>query len=342
MVSPSPMIGRCVTQPSPAGTKATPRECAGNALGRMPPRPIGGIGISSYRTIVCRSDTSHTRATEHEVLHGSTAVRPRSRRYGRLPRGRLGRRRPRSARSRRPDRDELRECRPYPSHARRDHPHLRARDGSSPRVRAVPALASTESPSFSSSSVPVVAFRVGIGQERNEGAIRPFKLRPKEPEASVVRWLIPAVVAAMLSGLWWRRRRSVDRQRRLMLLCRRAGLEFAPLDLSPDTAWLPFPMFGHPRHGTENVVWERGEDVRAFDFWYHDTGDERALGSRRRFTCAVVPLGFTCPRLRVAPRDVVDDIVGALGGREVRLELEEFDRRFRVEAEDARVAGAVL
>ena len=84
----------------------------------------------------------------------------------------------------------------------------------------------------------------------------------------MVRWLIPAVVAAVLSGLWWRRRGSVDRQRRLMLLCRRAGLEFAPLDLSPDTAWLPFPMFGHPRHGTENVVWERGEDVRAFDFWY--------------------------------------------------------------------------
>ncbi len=158
----------------------------------------------------------------------------------------------------------------------------------------------------------------------------------------MVRWLIPAVVAAVLSGLWWGRRGSVDRQRRLMLLCRRAGLEFAPLDLSPDTAWLPFPMFGHPRHGTENVVWERGKDVRAFDFWYHDTGDERALGSRRRFTCAVVPLGFTCPRLRVAPRDVVDDIAGVLGGREVLLELEEFDRRFRMESEDARFAVAFL
>jgi hypothetical protein len=160
----------------------------------------------------------------------------------------------------------------------------------------------------------------------------------------LVRWLIPVVVAAVLAGVWWRRRGRVDRQRRLMLLCRRAGLEFAPLDLSPDTAWLPFPMFGHPRHGTENVVWDRGggEDVRAFDLWYHDTGDERALGPRRRFTCAVVPLGFSCPRLRVAPRDVVDDIAGALGGREVRLELEEFNRRFRVETDDARFAVAFL
>ena len=52
-----------------------------------------------------------------------------------------------------------------------------------------------------------------------------------------------------------------------MHLCRRAGLDFAPLDLRPDTAWLPFPMFGHPRHGTENVTWDRSvrEDVYAFD-----------------------------------------------------------------------------
>ena len=84
-----------------------------------------------------------------------------------------------------------------------------------------------------------------------------------------MRWLIPVVVAAVVAGVWWRRRGSIDRQRRLMLLCRRAGLEFAPLDLFPDTAWLPFPMFGHPRHGTENVTWDRSvrEDVYAFDLW---------------------------------------------------------------------------
>jgi hypothetical protein len=45
-----------------------------------------------------------------------------------------------------------------------------------------------------------------------------------------------------------------------MFLCRRAGLEFAPLDPSPGTAWLPFPMFGHPRQGTENIVWDRSGD----------------------------------------------------------------------------------
>jgi hypothetical protein len=149
-----------------------------------------------------------------------------------------------------------------------------------------------------------------------------------------------AVAAVVLVGLGWRWRRSAARQRRLMLLCQRAGLEFAPLDLSPDTAWLPFPMFGRPRSGTENVVWERqrGPAIRAFDFWYEDTTE----GPRRWLTCAVVPLGASAPRLRVAPRDLVDEAKAVLGLPEVRLELEGFNRRFVVEADDERFAVAFL
>jgi hypothetical protein len=129
-----------------------------------------------------------------------------------------------------------------------------------------------------------------------------------------------------------------------MLLCRRAGLEFAPLDPFPDSQWLPFPMFGHPRRGSENVVWRRreGADVRAFDFWYQDPADDNPIGVRRRLTCAVVPLAFSCSRLRVAPHDLVGDTMHALDQREVRLELEEFDNRFLVETEDARFAIAFL
>jgi hypothetical protein len=159
-----------------------------------------------------------------------------------------------------------------------------------------------------------------------------------------VRWLVLVLAAVAVGASWWRGRGGAARQRRLMLLCRRAGLEFAPLDLRADTAWLPFPMFGFPRRGTENMVWDRrnGEDVRAFDFWYEDPTDERPVAPRKRLTCAVVPLRSACPRLRVCPRDVVDDVVGAFGGREVRFELGDFDRRFRVEADDARFAYAFL
>jgi hypothetical protein len=142
-----------------------------------------------------------------------------------------------------------------------------------------------------------------------------------------MEWLILVLAVLAIGQAWWRRHRSGARQRRLMLLCEHAGLEFAPMDLRLDTAWLPFPMFGARKHGTENVVWDRrlGDDVHALDLWYVEPGDERGSGTRRTLTCAVVPLRSSYPRLRVAPRDVVDDVARAFGGEEVRLELEAFD-----------------
>ena len=157
-------------------------------------------------------------------------------------------------------------------------------------------------------------------------------------------WLVLAVAAVGLARLVWRLRRGLSRERRLMLLCQRAGLDFAAMDLFETTAWLPFPMFGRTNHGTENVVWERerGFDIRAFDFWYEDASDERPVASRRRLTCAVVPLGTSGRRLRVAPRDLDDEVRAVLGLHEIELELEEFNRRFAVQTEDERFAIAFL
>ena len=157
-------------------------------------------------------------------------------------------------------------------------------------------------------------------------------------------WLIVvAVVTAALANAWWRFRRGSARQRRLMLLCDRAGLAFEPVDLHADTSWLPFPMFGAARHGTENVVWDRGEGngVRAFDVWYQEETDERTFGNRHHLTCAVVPLRSSCPRLRVTPRDVASDLGGAFE-EQVHLELDAFERRFRVETDEPRFAVAFL
>ena len=159
-----------------------------------------------------------------------------------------------------------------------------------------------------------------------------------------MKWLVLVLLAVGLVRLGWRWRRRAGRERRLLLLCQRAGLDFAPLDLAPDTAWLPFPMFGRERSGTANVVWDRqrGPQIRVFDYWYEEPGEDRARSPRRWLTCAVVPLPASAPRLRVEPRDLGDDAASAFGGREVRLELERFNRRFAVEAEDERFAFAFL
>jgi hypothetical protein len=159
-------------------------------------------------------------------------------------------------------------------------------------------------------------------------------------------WWVPFAAALILAiaGVVGVRGRHA-RQRALLHLCREAGLEYVPIDPFPDTLWLPFRVFGMgTRRGTENVIWDPRDDpadARAFDHWYVEEGENAAeIGSdgRRRQTCAVVALPFTCPRLDVAPAGTLDPLVG----QDVQLELEAFNRRFRVVAEDRRFAVAFL
>lgn len=173
---------------------------------------------------------------------------------------------------------------------------------------------------------------------------RSFKARSAVADLGGMEWVLPLVLVVALAGAWWRRRLLGARQRRLMVLCDRAGLRFSPLDLRPDTSWLPFAVFGRSPSGTENVVWDDrvGTDAYAFDFWYQDVTDERPVGARRRLTCAVIPLPAECPDLHVVPRDVTGQLADALRGGEVMLELEDFNRRFAVEADDRRFAVAFL
>jgi hypothetical protein len=103
-------------------------------------------------------------------------------------------------------------------------------------------------------------------------------------------------------------------------------------------------MFGRARSGTENVVWDerRGDGVRTFDFWYEESTEDRPIGTRRTLTCAAVPLGSACPRLRIVPRDLLDEVADAMGLPQVTVELEAFNQRFQIEAEDPRFAIAFL
>jgi hypothetical protein len=183
-----------------------------------------------------------------------------------------------------------------------------------------------------------------LRRARTSGTLKPaFKGTLGRTDPSSMEWLFLAlVIAVALAYTWWRSRRRAARQRHLMLLCDRAGLDFAPVDLRDDTAWLPFPIFGATRHGTENVVSDPNEvGVYAFDVWYQEQTTEGSVGERRRLTCAVVPFRSSCPRLRVTPRGVSDDLSLAFG-QEVHLELDAFERRFRVETDDSRFAFALL
>jgi hypothetical protein len=154
--------------------------------------------------------------------------------------------------------------------------------------------------------------------------------------------LLGVAVVATVAAL--RLRRGDARQRALLVLCRRAGVEFSVIDPFEDTLFLPFRMFGRGDvRGSVNVVWDPRDDgrVRVFDYWFEER-DERGAAMRQELTCAIVPLPFGVPPVAVLPRDA-DDVSRELAEtRTIALELDGFNRRFVVRAADPRAAVAFL
>jgi hypothetical protein len=157
-----------------------------------------------------------------------------------------------------------------------------------------------------------------------------------------MEWILALAIGVTAAvTMAFRAGRLMRRQRELMSLCRRAGLQFQPVDPFDDL-WQPFRLLGQGEHRrTENAVWARGEqNVRAFDLVVHESGDRPGFRRiTRRLSCAIAELPFSCPGLEVVPRESLD---AELGGQEIDLELEDFNRRFRVFASDPRAAVAFL
>jgi hypothetical protein len=162
-------------------------------------------------------------------------------------------------------------------------------------------------------------------------------------------WWIALLGAAVSAGVAaWRARGSDDRQRAIMLSCWRAGLRFSVLNPFPDIMWLPFPVFAPARSPrVTNVVWDRRDEAQcAFDVTIRPIGSEQGTGLELTDTiamsCATATLPFSCPRLAVIDRGTTDPSGIELVGDEIALELEPFNRRYRVVATDPRAAVALL
>lgn len=153
-------------------------------------------------------------------------------------------------------------------------------------------------------------------------------------------WLL-AVAVAGIAG--WRAVRRRERAYALMLLCRRADLDYSPLDPFDDTLWMPFRwLVGGRWVRAEHVVWNRAasDETRAFDLIVEEYGTSQDAPRRRHLTCATAALPFGCPKLEITPRDAISSVGDAVGAADVELELEAFNRRFRVRAHDRRFAVA--
>jgi hypothetical protein len=157
-----------------------------------------------------------------------------------------------------------------------------------------------------------------------------------------------AVASAIAGAVFVLRRRAgrADRARRAAAIAQGMGLTYSQVDLFGD-GWQPFHFFGlGTDRAIENVLAGTIDDVevRVFDYWYVDDGDGsfEMVESRHRFSCAVVAVPASCPKLAAQPRTMTDDLIGVVGGDVLPLELEEFNRRFHVRCEEQRFAIAFL
>jgi hypothetical protein len=158
-----------------------------------------------------------------------------------------------------------------------------------------------------------------------------------------MRWQGFLFWGAVIGLAAWKIVRRGLRQRALQLACWRSGLRFSDVDMFVDSLWLPFPVFGTAwSPEITNVVWDRrDETVRVFDL--EVASESQVLDEVtfvQRVTCGVATLVGSCPRITIASRGGTDLEGIPASGSEVTLELETFNRRFRVSADDPRAAIA--
>lgn len=151
-----------------------------------------------------------------------------------------------------------------------------------------------------------------------------------------------AVVVAVYT---WRKK--AQRREALALWGAKRGLAFSAED-PHRTLSLPFRLFrcGDGR-GVENVLsgtWE-GLPIRLADYWYYDESHDsqgRSSRSYEHYSIALMPIEATLPPVRIEHENAFTRLVSAVGLKDVEFESGEFNRRFRVNAEDREFAFKLL
>lgn len=156
---------------------------------------------------------------------------------------------------------------------------------------------------------------------------------------------VVALVVGVVAYLQW----QADRRRAQQLanFAVAKGWRYDGDDDSWTARWTRAPFGqGHGRRA-RNVITgqDGGQPFVAFDYIYK-TETRDAKGNRsettHRYCIVAVALPASLPPLTVSPENLFTRIGGALGMQDIELESDDFNRRFRVQAHDAKFAYDVL
>jgi hypothetical protein len=130
-------------------------------------------------------------------------------------------------------------------------------------------------------------------------------------------------------------------------LALRLGFDFVVDDVDHLTA-MPFALFAKGDGRQADLVCSgthNGRPLQLFDFVYwEESSDGKGRRSRTyyRFTCAIVRISAGCPGLCITHEGVFSRLGSALGFRDIELEYDDFNRRFRVKCNDQKFAFTLL
>lgn len=155
--------------------------------------------------------------------------------------------------------------------------------------------------------------------------------------------VVLVVVAVVAAGLWaWRQ----DQRRRATLaeFARNRGWLYVDEDSSLTRRYTFAPFGQGDRRHARNVLrgQQSGHGLVAFDYSYRTRSDSRNNGTTHRYAVCALSLPGPLPLLQVTPENLLTRFGNALGLADIELESEDFNRRFRVHANDPKFASDVL
>lgn len=150
----------------------------------------------------------------------------------------------------------------------------------------------------------------------------------------------------LVAALAWKA--EMRRRAELTAFARSKGWLYTPKDvLGLANRWRVHP-FGRGRgRRVSNLIRgaEGGRDFVSFDYQFTETDrDSDGKSSNRTYRFHVTAINLPCyfPSLEVGPENFLTRIGKALGGNDIDLESENFNRRFRVRCPDVKFAHDVL
>jgi hypothetical protein len=159
--------------------------------------------------------------------------------------------------------------------------------------------------------------------------------------------LFVALVVFAIAAATWQYQRNKARREKLQRYARASGWTYRPEDDSQWQRWQRSPFDQGFDRRARNVMSGRyrNHDMCAFDYSYKTrTTDSKGNTQTHthRYRVASLALPTYLPYLHVGPENVLTRLGNMVGMHDIELESEDFNRRFRVQANDPKFAYDVL